>query len=95
MRDMLNDMQLYLVDEYVEDYQEGLITRRQALKRIAAVSGSLAFATTTLAACGEPTANTSTPNAAAVGSPTAVAVATGTTAATAWSSTRTARRSSP
>ena len=52
MRDTLNDMQLYLVDEYVEDYQEGLLSRRDALRRIAAITGSMAFATALLAACG-------------------------------------------
>lgn len=59
MRDTLNDMQLYLVDEYVEDFQEGLLSRRDALRRIAAITGSMAAATTILAACGavEPTAN--------------------------------------
>jgi hypothetical protein len=31
MRDQLNDMQLYLVDEFVEDYEEGLLSRRDAL----------------------------------------------------------------
>jgi carboxymethylenebutenolidase len=31
----LNHLQRYLVEEYVEDYQEGAMTRRQALKYIA------------------------------------------------------------
>lgn len=39
MRDTLNDMQQYLVDEYMEDYQEGLLSRRDALRRIAAICG--------------------------------------------------------
>jgi carboxymethylenebutenolidase len=52
MRDTLNDMQLYLVDEYVEDFQEGLLSRRDALRRIAAITGSMVFATAMLAACG-------------------------------------------
>jgi carboxymethylenebutenolidase len=52
MRDTLNDMQLYLVDEYVEDYQEGLLSRRDALRRIAAITGSMVFASSLLAACG-------------------------------------------
>ena len=51
MRDTLNDMQLYLVDEFVEDYQEGHLSRREALRRIAGVTGSVAFATSVLAAC--------------------------------------------
>jgi carboxymethylenebutenolidase len=77
MRDTLNDMQLYLVDEFVEDYQEGLLTRRQVLKRIAAISGSMLFATSVLAACGDVQA-TAAPTAAAP-----AAGATGTTAAAA------------
>jgi carboxymethylenebutenolidase len=48
----LTDLQQYLVDEYVEDYQEGALSRRDALRYIAAVTGSLFFAGTTLAACG-------------------------------------------
>ncbi len=51
MRDTLNDMQLYLVDEFVEDYQAGHLSRREALRRIAGVTGSVAFATSLLAAC--------------------------------------------
>jgi carboxymethylenebutenolidase len=47
----LNHLQRYLVEEYVEDYQEGAMTRRQALKYIAAVMGSLAVANTVLAGC--------------------------------------------
>jgi carboxymethylenebutenolidase len=47
----LNHMQRYLVEEYVEDYQERAMTRRQALKYIAAVVGSLAAANTVLAGC--------------------------------------------
>lgn len=65
----LNHLQRYLVEEYIEDYQEGAMTRRQALKYIAAVMGSLAVANTVLAGC------TPTPvEAPAVASqPTAVA----------------------
>ncbi len=47
----LNHLQRYLVEEYVEDYQEGALTRRQALKYIAAVMGSLTLANTVLAGC--------------------------------------------
>ena len=41
----------YLIDEFVEDYQEGRLTRRDALKRIAAVTMSLTLANSILAAC--------------------------------------------
>ncbi len=44
----------YLVEEFVEDYQEGLLTRRDALKRLAGVVGSLTVAENLLAACSPP-----------------------------------------
>ncbi len=58
-RDTLNDMQLYLVDEFAEDYAEGHLPRRDALRLIAGVTGSLAFATTVLAGCVTPSPATS------------------------------------
>ena len=48
----LTDLQQYLVDEFVEDYQHGHMSRRDAFKRIAAVTGSVALAAALLAACG-------------------------------------------
>ena len=48
----LTDLQQYLVDEFVEDYQEGHLSRRDALRRLAAGTGSLILASTSLAACG-------------------------------------------
>lgn len=48
----MNYLQQYLVDEFVEDYQEGLLSRRQALKRIGGITG-IALATQLLAACGQ------------------------------------------
>ena len=47
----LNHLQRYLVEEYVEDYQERAMSRRQVLKYIAAVVGSFAVANTVLAGC--------------------------------------------
>ena len=47
----MNDFQRYLVDEFAEDYQEGRISRRAALKLIASVTGSLVVANSILAAC--------------------------------------------
>lgn len=86
MRDTLNDMQQYLVDEYVEDYQEGLLSRRDALRRIAAISGSMVFATALLAACGTtasaPTATASSPTTAPAPAATSVPAATTAPAAT-------------
>src|SRR5262252_767718 len=36
----MNDLQRYLVEEAVEDYEEGRLTRRQALRAVAGVIGS-------------------------------------------------------
>jgi carboxymethylenebutenolidase len=47
----LNHLQRYLVEEYVEDYQENALTRRQLLRYVAAVVGSLTVADTVLSAC--------------------------------------------
>lgn len=71
MHDTLNDMQQYLVDEFVEDYQTGLMSRRDALRRIAAITGSMAMATTILAACGPAESTATTGTATASGGATA------------------------
>jgi len=49
----MNHLQRYLVDEFVEDYQERRLSRRQVLKLIAGITG-MTLATQILAACGEP-----------------------------------------
>ena len=36
----MNDLQRYLVEEAVEDYEEGRLTRREALKAIAGITGA-------------------------------------------------------
>lgn len=55
----MNHLQQYLVDEFVEDYREGEISRRTAFRRIAGITGA-AVAAQLLAACGAPTATTPT-----------------------------------
>lgn len=50
----MNEMQQYLVDEFAENYQEGRLSRRDALKVIAAITGSAVFANSVLAACAPP-----------------------------------------
>jgi carboxymethylenebutenolidase len=50
-RYVMNDFQRYLADEFAEDYQEGRLSRRQALKLIASVTGSMVLANSILAAC--------------------------------------------
>ncbi len=51
--DQLNQMQRYLGEETVEEYQAGLMSRRQMLRRLLIICGSTATATALLAACGE------------------------------------------
>ncbi len=50
----MNLFQEYLVEEFAEDYQEGQLSRREALKMIAAITGSLLVANSILAACAPP-----------------------------------------
>lgn len=50
----MNLFQRYLADEFAEDYQEGRLSRRDALKLIASVTGSLVVANSILAACAPP-----------------------------------------
>jgi carboxymethylenebutenolidase len=47
----MNLFQRYLAEEFAEDYSEGRISRREALKMIASVTGSLVAANSILAAC--------------------------------------------
>ena len=47
----MNLFQRYLADEFAEDYTEGRISRREALKLIASVTGSLLMANSIIAAC--------------------------------------------
>jgi carboxymethylenebutenolidase len=56
----MTDFKQYLLDEFVEDYQEGLISRREALKLIAGITGSVALASSLLAACAPPTQSAAT-----------------------------------
>jgi carboxymethylenebutenolidase len=50
----MNLFQTYLVEEFAEDYQEGHLTRREALKLLVGVTGSLLAANSILAACTPP-----------------------------------------
>jgi carboxymethylenebutenolidase len=47
----MNLFQRYLADEFAEEFTEGRISRREALKLIASVTGSLLTANSILAAC--------------------------------------------
>jgi len=62
----LNETQRYLIDEHIEEYQDGLISRRELLRRVTLISGSAALGAAIVAACGPAPARTSpTPTAAA------------------------------
>ncbi len=78
----------YLIEEFVEEYQEGRLSRRDALKKIGGILGSVAMANSLLAACAPPatptptTAPTTAPTAAPTRAPTATAAPTAQATAT-------------
>lgn len=81
----MNLFQRYLADEFAEDYSEGRISRRDALKLITSVTGSLLLANSILAGCAPPEStetaaaaptDLSTDAATASSSPTAESVST-------------------
>src|SRR5919108_1649661 len=47
----LNETQRYFIEEHVEDYRDGMITRRELARRVTLIAGSAAAAATILAAC--------------------------------------------
>lgn len=63
--DRLNQMQRYLGEEMIEDYQEGQMTRRQMLRRLLGICGSGAAVAALLAACGAESASQPAPTAGA------------------------------
>lgn len=74
----MNLFQHYLAGEFAEEYEEGRLSRREALKLIASVTGSLVLANTILAACAPPLGHTpeaSLQAAASEGTNTAVPTA--------------------
>ena len=71
----MNIFQKYLAEEFAEDYEEGRLSRRDALKLIASVTGSLVAANSVLAACTPPPEETATSVAVPTDSPTAEAIA--------------------
>jgi carboxymethylenebutenolidase len=52
----LNPMQRYLVHEFVEDYEDGLLSRRDMVSRVLHITGGVAAAATVLTALGVPAA---------------------------------------
>ncbi len=78
----------YMIEEYVEEYQDGRMTRRDVLKRLGGLLGSAALASTFLAACAPPSPTPAPPTVAPATvapttAPTAAPAATATTAPTA------------
>ncbi len=71
----------YMIEEFVEDYQEGHMTRREALKRLAGLFGSAAIAATFLAACAPPSPTPAPPTAAPAATNTTAPTAVPPTAA--------------
>jgi carboxymethylenebutenolidase len=67
----MNIFQRYLAEEFAEDYEEGRLSRRDALKLIASVTGSLIAANSILAACTPPPEAAETGVAPATDAPTA------------------------
>jgi carboxymethylenebutenolidase len=75
----MNDYQRYLADEFIEDFQEGRLSRRDALKLIASVTGSMMVASSMLAACAPAGSPGGTPTSALI--PEAATPVTGITPA--------------
>ncbi len=82
--EQLNQMQWYLGEETIEDYDDGLITRRTMLRRLIAICGGGTAAAALMSACGAPVnapaATSATTNAPP--EPTAAPAATATAAPT-------------
>src|SRR5687767_11875233 len=76
-----SDLELYVLNEHIEDYQDGIITRRELLRKVTFMTGSLALTMALLPTlgCNIDQPRTGAPAtataAAAVPSPTAVATA--------------------
>jgi carboxymethylenebutenolidase len=73
--DGLNDTQRYFVEEHIEDFRDGIIGRRELIRRVAIVVGSATAATTLLAACDLSPRSTATTSPAASATPTQALVA--------------------
>ncbi|MCL4857916.1 MAG: dienelactone hydrolase family protein [Caldilineaceae bacterium] len=48
----LNKFEKYLIDEFYDDYREGLLSRRSFIRRVAFITGSMAAASTAMLAVG-------------------------------------------
>lgn len=66
---MPTDFKGYLLSEFLEDYEHGLLGRREALKLIAGLVGSVSAAGVLLAACSPPETSDAEPSRTAQGVP--------------------------
>jgi carboxymethylenebutenolidase len=73
--EQLSETQRYLIEEHVEEYQEGRISRRELLRRVTLISGSAALAATIVAACGGAPSATAPAASSAAAAPTATPAA--------------------
>jgi carboxymethylenebutenolidase len=74
----VNDIQKYLAEEHYEDFQDGLITRRELFRRVTLILGSSTAAVAFIAACGgteRPAAATAATSAPTTAAPTAATAA--------------------
>ena len=90
----LNDLQRYAIEEFVEHFQEGLMTRREMVQRVLAITGGVAATATLLLGLGcAPAA--ATPTAVPTSVPTAPPAPTPTVAPTSAPATSASPSSSP
>jgi len=85
----------YLISEFAEDYTEGHLTRRQALKLIAGVTGSILLASSILAGCATPDEPAAAPTSTAGAGPAATNTAEATPTTTAASTSATSDTAAP
>lgn len=78
----MNETQRYLAVEHYEDFQDGLISRRELFRRLTLILGTTSAAAAFVAACGGAPAATSAPTVAATAAPTAAATVAASPAAT-------------
>src|SRR5262245_30913991 len=77
----LNDLQMYCVEEFIENYHEGLLTRRDLVRRVLAITGGVATTATLLLSLGCAPTPPPTPTAAPPTAAPATAATSGQAAA--------------
>jgi carboxymethylenebutenolidase len=85
----------YMIDEFVGEYQVGHMNRREALKKLAGLFGSMALASAFLAACAPPAPTAAPPTAAPAATNTTAAIGLPSTAPTAAATSTSAPTSAP